>query len=133
MADDGDPVRSWTVADHESTRFEDDHIDPDVHLRRMRRPSGSPGDVPGQRRAGRPLAPVRHALRHRVRGAHRGRGGLRQAGRPLTAWCRERLAGYKCPRSVDVVETIGRTPMGKVNKRELRRPYWGASTMEPSA
>ncbi|MET0326438.1 MAG: AMP-binding protein [Ilumatobacteraceae bacterium] len=42
----------------------------------------------------------------------------------LIAWCRERLAGYKCPRSVDVVETVGRTAMGKINKRELRRPYW---------
>jgi long-chain acyl-CoA synthetase len=45
----------------------------------------------------------------------------------LIAWCRERLAGYKCPRSVDVVETIGRTAMGKVNKRELRKPYWEVS------
>ena len=42
----------------------------------------------------------------------------------LIAWCRERLAGYKCPRSVDIVETVGRTAMGKVNKRELRKPYW---------
>lgn len=42
----------------------------------------------------------------------------------LIAWCRERLAGYKCPRSVDIVETVGRTAMGKVNKRQLRRPYW---------
>ena len=45
-------------------------------------------------------------------------------GDELIAWCRERLAGYKCPRSVDIVETVGRTAMGKVNKRELRRPYW---------
>ena len=46
------------------------------------------------------------------------------AGDELIAWCRERLAGYKCPRSVDIVETVGRTAMGKVNKRELRKPYW---------
>ena len=45
----------------------------------------------------------------------------------LIAWCRERLAGYKCPRSVDIVDTVGRTAMGKVNKRELRRPYWEAA------
>jgi long-chain acyl-CoA synthetase len=48
----------------------------------------------------------------------------------LIAWCRDRLAGYKCPRSVDIVETIGRTAMGKVNKRELRKPYWDKSTAE---
>ena len=48
-------------------------------------------------------------------------------GAELIAWCRERLAGYKCPRSVDVVDTVGRTAMGKVNKRELRRPFWASS------
>ncbi len=42
----------------------------------------------------------------------------------LIAWCRERLSGYKCPRTVDIVETIGRTAMGKVNKRELRKQFW---------
>ncbi len=46
------------------------------------------------------------------------------ASEELIAWCRERLSGYKCPRSVEIVETVGRTPMGKVNKRDLRRPYW---------
>ena len=42
----------------------------------------------------------------------------------LIAFCREHLSGYKCPRSVDIVETVGRTTMGKVNKRALRAPYW---------
>ncbi len=46
------------------------------------------------------------------------------AAEELIAWCRERLAGYKCPRTVDIVETIGRTAMGKVNKRELRKQFW---------
>ncbi len=64
--------------------------------------------------------------------------GARRAGRTapttgadeLIAWCRERLAGYKCPRSVDIVETVGRTPMGKLNKRELRRPFWDAARVD---
>jgi acyl-CoA synthetase (AMP-forming)/AMP-acid ligase II len=48
----------------------------------------------------------------------------------LVAWCRDRLTGYKCPRSVDVVDDIGRTTMGKINKRALRAPYWqGARTI----
>lgn len=46
----------------------------------------------------------------------------------LIALCRERLAGYKCPRSVEVVESVGRTAMGKVNKRALRAPYWEAAS-----
>jgi long-chain acyl-CoA synthetase len=42
----------------------------------------------------------------------------------LNAFCRERLAGFKCPRSYEIVADIGRNAMGKVNKRELRRKYW---------
>jgi len=42
----------------------------------------------------------------------------------LDRFCRERLAGFKCPRSYEVVADIGRNAMGKVNKRELRRHYW---------
>jgi len=42
----------------------------------------------------------------------------------IIAWCKDRLTSYKCPRSVDVVDTIGRNTMGKINKRKLRAPYW---------
>ncbi len=42
----------------------------------------------------------------------------------LDAFCREHLAGYKCPRSYDFVADIGRNTMGKINKRKLRAPYW---------
>jgi acyl-CoA synthetase (AMP-forming)/AMP-acid ligase II len=42
----------------------------------------------------------------------------------LVRFCRERIAGYKCPRSVEIVADVGRNLMGKINKRELRRPYW---------
>jgi long-chain acyl-CoA synthetase len=41
----------------------------------------------------------------------------------LIAFARERLAGYKLPRSVDFVEDLPRTPSGKVLKRELRARY----------
>jgi long-chain acyl-CoA synthetase len=42
----------------------------------------------------------------------------------LIEWSRERLAGYKRPRSVDFVQSIPRNPSGKILKRELRDPYW---------
>jgi long-chain acyl-CoA synthetase len=42
----------------------------------------------------------------------------------LLEWCRERLATYKCPRSVDVVAEMPRDPNGKLFKRLLRAPYW---------
>lgn len=42
----------------------------------------------------------------------------------LIAWCRERIAGFKCPKTVDLVEALPRNPTGKVLKKELRKPYW---------
>ncbi|EHB56049.1 o-succinylbenzoate--CoA ligase [Mycolicibacterium rhodesiae JS60] len=42
----------------------------------------------------------------------------------LVAWCRERLAHYKCPRSVEISPALPRNPTGKLLKRDLRAPYW---------
>ena len=42
----------------------------------------------------------------------------------LIEFCRARLAHYKCPRTVDLVERLPREPNGKVRKRDLRAPYW---------
>ncbi len=42
----------------------------------------------------------------------------------LLAFCQARLSKFKCPRTVEFVTDIGRTTMGKVNKRALRAPYW---------
>jgi long-chain acyl-CoA synthetase len=47
----------------------------------------------------------------------------------LVAWCRERLAGYKCPRSVEFRAALPRTDGGKLSKRALRDEYWSASRM----
>ena len=45
----------------------------------------------------------------------------------LVAFCRARLASYKCPRTIDIVDTVDRSAMGKINKRALRAPYWSGS------
>ncbi len=42
----------------------------------------------------------------------------------LIAWCRDRLAGYKCPRAVKFITEMPRDPSGKLFKRLLREPYW---------
>ena len=42
----------------------------------------------------------------------------------IIAHCRDRLAHYKCPTSVDVTDALPRNPSGKILKRELRAPYW---------
>ena len=43
----------------------------------------------------------------------------------LVAFARERLAGYKLPRSIELVEDLPHTPSGKVLKHELRDRYRG--------
>ena len=42
----------------------------------------------------------------------------------LIAFCREHLAHYKCPKSVDIIDALPRNPTGKILKRDLRKPYW---------
>lgn len=42
----------------------------------------------------------------------------------LIAYARDRLAGFKLPKSVSFAEDLPRTPSGKVLKRALREPYW---------
>ena len=42
----------------------------------------------------------------------------------LIGWCRERLAGYKCPKTVDVHKAMPREATGKLKKRHLRDVYW---------
>jgi long-chain acyl-CoA synthetase len=42
----------------------------------------------------------------------------------VIAFCREQLARYKCPTSVDWVTTLPRNPSGKILKKELREPFW---------
>jgi long-chain acyl-CoA synthetase len=46
--------------------------------------------------------------------------GARAETDELIAFCRERLAAYKCPRSVDVLDELPKTPSGKILRRELR-------------
>ena len=42
----------------------------------------------------------------------------------LIAYCRDRIAHYKCPKSVDFADALPRNPSGKILKRVLRAPYW---------
>jgi acyl-CoA synthetase (AMP-forming)/AMP-acid ligase II len=50
----------------------------------------------------------------------------------LIEHCRLHLAHYKCPRSVEYLESLPRTGTGKVLKRDLRKKYWqGRETIRP--
>ena len=45
----------------------------------------------------------------------------------LIAWSRQRIAGFKTPRSVNFVDALPRNASGKLLKRELRAPYWAGA------
>ena len=42
----------------------------------------------------------------------------------LITTCKSSLGSMKAPKSVDFVDDLPRSPVGKVLKRELRAPYW---------
>src|SRR5271170_7721437 len=52
----------------------------------------------------------------------------------LIDFCRTRLSHYKCPRSVDFVDSLPKTGTGKILKKELRKKYWhGQDTLRPES
>ncbi len=52
----------------------------------------------------------------------------------LVEFCRSGLAHYKCPRSIEFLDSLPKTGTGKILKRELRKKYWqGQETIRPEA
>ena len=46
----------------------------------------------------------------------------------VQAWLRERIAGYKVPRTVEFHAELPREDTGKIFKRKLREPHWAGRT-----
>ena len=42
----------------------------------------------------------------------------------VIAWAKERIAGFKVPRSVDIIAALPRNASGKILRKDLRAPYW---------
>ena len=55
------------------------------------------------------------------------RPGASTSPEELIAFCAERLADYKKPRSVDFVDDLPRNPAGKLLKTKIREPYWAGT------
>jgi acyl-CoA synthetase (AMP-forming)/AMP-acid ligase II len=60
------------------------------------------------------------------------RPGAEPAADELTGWCRERLAHFKCPRSVEFSAQLPRNATGKVLKSVLREPHWAGRERQVS-
>ncbi|HET9999575.1 MAG TPA: AMP-binding protein [Ktedonobacteraceae bacterium] len=52
------------------------------------------------------------------------RPGASASQEELIAYCAERLADYKKPRSIDFMDELPRNPAGKLLKRNIREAYW---------
>jgi acyl-CoA synthetase (AMP-forming)/AMP-acid ligase II len=46
----------------------------------------------------------------------------------IIALCKEKLGSVKAPKSVDFVDALPRSPVGKVLKKDLRAQYWKDAT-----
>lgn len=57
------------------------------------------------------------------------RQGQTISGEEIIAYCRQHIASYKCPRSVDIRhEPLPMSSVGKILKQELRAPFWEGKT-----
>ncbi len=52
------------------------------------------------------------------------KAGAQVTAAELIKFCRSHLAHYKCPHSVDFIESLPKTGTGKLLKRDLRQKYW---------
>lgn len=55
------------------------------------------------------------------------RSGATATEADLIGFARERLAGYKVPKSVTFYENFPLVPSGKISKKDLRAPFWSGS------
>ncbi|MCW2571945.1 MAG: putative fatty-acid--CoA ligase [Frankiales bacterium] len=47
--------------------------------------------------------------------------------RELQAWCKERIAGFKIPKSITFTDALPKSGAGKILKRDLREPFWASA------
>jgi acyl-CoA synthetase (AMP-forming)/AMP-acid ligase II len=50
--------------------------------------------------------------------------GMSLAVEEMIEFCRDKIAGYKIPRRLEIVTELPRNPSGKILKKVLREPYW---------
>ena len=63
-------------------------------------------------------------LRSEVKAVVVKKDGVELSQQELISYAREKIAGYKTPKSVDFVQTLPRNASGKLLKKDIRAPYW---------
>lgn len=43
----------------------------------------------------------------------------------LIAHCKKSLAGYKCPKAVQIWDSLPKTPIGKIVRKDVKKSFWG--------
>jgi long-chain acyl-CoA synthetase len=56
------------------------------------------------------------------------KAGVEVTEQDIISFCKERMAKFKCPTSVDWIDVLPRNPSGKILKKDLRAPYWVGRT-----
>ncbi len=56
--------------------------------------------------------------------------GEELSGEDIQSFCRQQLAGYKCPRVIEFTAALPRTSSGKIQKNILRQRYWSGQERE---
>lgn len=55
------------------------------------------------------------------------RAGARATGEELAEHCKQRMAAYKYPRSVEIIDELPKTATGKILRRTLRQGATGST------
>jgi fatty-acyl-CoA synthase len=54
--------------------------------------------------------------------------GMTASSEEMIAWTKEQIGSMKAPKTVDFIESLPRSPVGKVLKKDLRAPYWAGKS-----
>jgi acyl-CoA synthetase (AMP-forming)/AMP-acid ligase II len=54
------------------------------------------------------------------------RKGISTTAEELITFCKKHIAGYKTPKTIELVDCLPKNPAGKILKKELREKYWKA-------
>jgi acyl-CoA synthetase (AMP-forming)/AMP-acid ligase II len=56
------------------------------------------------------------------------KAGANATAEEIIAFCKSEIASYKAPKGVEFVDSLPKSPQGKILKREIRKRYGSAGT-----